>query len=136
MQSDKNSIVQTARKTVEDLERVKKELQKKNHELEMMATNVVTDHGSKRIKMDEAKIKLRVTFPSSGIDSILEVLKCLKSTGSVPKVIHSTFSPEEFSALLQIETKIGAAEVEKALQKTLIEVERKFRSSFPGEEEI
>lgn len=112
LQSDKNSIVQTAKKTIEDLERLKEELQRKNRELEMIMMVNGTNNNNNNGGDDQSwnEIKLRVAFPSSsGIDSFLEVMKCLKSTGSIAKVIHSSFSIQEFSALLHIKTKVGDA---------------------------
>lgn len=87
-----------ARKTIEELEKYKDELERKKNELEKNYC---------KQQMDEARIKLRVANPSSGIDSMLEVLKCLKSADSVVKSVHSSFSKHEFSAVLQIETKVG-----------------------------
>ncbi|KAL3507711.1 hypothetical protein ACH5RR_033093 [Cinchona calisaya] len=125
---DKNSVVQMATERVQELQRCKEELKNRKAELELALLAAENQDNEKN--MEEAEIKLRVAHPSSGIDSMLEVLKCLKSTGTNTKAIQSTFSSQEFSAALQIEAKIGAEEVEKAVHKTLFEVEKKHGRPF------
>ncbi|CAK9148322.1 unnamed protein product [Ilex paraguariensis] len=124
--SDKNSIIQMTAKEIEELQRYKEELETRNTELEA----VLDDHQRESREVEKAKIKLRVTYPSCGIYSVLEVLKCLKNIGSKTTAIQSKFSSEELLAVLDIETKTGAAEAEKAVQRTLFEVEGKFHSHF------
>ncbi|XP_004288441.1 PREDICTED: transcription factor bHLH92 [Fragaria vesca subsp. vesca] len=121
--SDKNWIVQVATTTIEQLERQKDELRKRNMELESILCN------QRLVKW--SRIRLRVANPTSGVDSMMEVLKCLKSLGLKTRNIQSSFSPYEFSAEVEIESKIGGAVVEAAMQETLHEVERKLLSSFP-----
>ncbi|XVF38354.1 hypothetical protein REPUB_Repub20aG0094200 [Reevesia pubescens] len=110
--NDKNSIVQTATKRVQELQWLKKDLEKRNYKLK---SNLAT------------KIKLRIENPTSGIDSMLEVFKCLKKLDSKPRMIQSKFTNKEFLAVMDIETEIGAAEVEKVVNKTLQEAERKVQ---------
>ncbi|KAL3506044.1 hypothetical protein ACH5RR_031426 [Cinchona calisaya] len=126
---DKNSIVQMAAETIQELQSCKEDLKRKNAELELALAAENHDHDDEE-NLEDAKIKLRVANPSSGIDSMLEVLKFLKDIGIKTKAIQSNFSSQEFSALLEIKAKIGAGEVEKAVERTLFEVERKFRCPF------
>ncbi|CAK9167944.1 unnamed protein product [Ilex paraguariensis] len=98
---DKNSIIQVAAENIQELQRYKEELERKNTEIEGVFGE---EEMSKAV--EKAKIKFRVPYPSSGINSMLEVLKCLKATGSKTRGIQSEFSPQEFSAVLDIETKI------------------------------
>ncbi|CAA2971368.1 transcription factor bHLH92 [Olea europaea var. sylvestris] len=125
--SDKNSILHKATKNIEDLQNYKEQLERRNSELEMVLAGKVDEN-----KLEKALIKLKVAYPASGIDSMLEVLKCLENTGSKLRAIQSNFSQHEYSASLEIETKIRAADVEKAVQRTLSEVEGKFQSPFQG----
>ncbi|XP_050373751.1 transcription factor bHLH92 [Argentina anserina] len=122
--SDKNWIVQVATTNIEQLERQKEELRKRNMELEWIL--------GKERSVKWSKIRLRVANPTSGVDSMIEVLKCLTSLGLKTRNIQSNFCPYEFSAEVEIESKIGASVVEAAMQETLYEVERKLQSSFPG----
>ncbi|KAH7573307.1 hypothetical protein ACOSP7_006904 [Xanthoceras sorbifolium] len=112
--SDKNSIIQMAAKTLLELQCHKKELERRNSELEP------------KTGMDVGGTKIRVSIdnPISGVDSMLEVLKCLKKLGSKTISIQSQFSDQKLTAVIEIETEMGAAEVENAVQKTLQEVER------------
>ncbi|XP_061992022.1 transcription factor bHLH92 [Rosa rugosa] len=122
--SDKNWIVQMATTNIQQLERQNEELRKRNMELESIL--------GKERSVKWRRIRLRVANPTSGIDSMLEVLKCLKSLGLKTRNIQSFFSPYEFSAEVEIESQIGATVVEAAMQETLYEVERKLLSSVPG----
>ena len=48
--------------------------------------------------------QLRVPYPASGIDSMIETLKCLKGQGVDTRSIKSSFSEEELFAVLEIES--------------------------------
>ncbi|KAK9288402.1 hypothetical protein L1049_016858 [Liquidambar formosana] len=123
--NDKNSIIQMTAVKIQELQTYKEELQRQNRELEINLAAM------EREKVGGTKIKLRVGNPTSGIDSLVEVLQCLKNLGLETRAIHSKHSAEEFYAELEIETKlIGAAEVENAVQRTLIEAERKLLHHF------
>ena len=102
-QNDKNSIVQTATKRVQELEWLKKDLERRNYELQanLAAMNEDQNEGT--------KIKVRIDNPTSGIDSMLEVLKCLKKLELKPRMIQSKFTNQEFLALMDIETKVCPA---------------------------
>nr|BAF30984.1 basic helix-loop-helix protein [Nicotiana tabacum] len=119
---EKNAIVQTAASRIQELQKYKESLKKRNDELQMILAE------SKKEEFEKAKIKVKINYPIYGIDSMLEVLKCLKNCGTKANAIQSSFSQQEFSSILEIETKIGAAEVEKAVQNTLFETERNFRA--------
>ncbi|KAK4425559.1 hypothetical protein Salat_1749900 [Sesamum alatum] len=120
--SDKKSILEMAAKEMEVLQKYEKELKRQNRRMEM-----VLGARKNETAVEKAEIKLKVAYPASGVDSMLEVLRCLKHTGSTATAIQSSFSEHEFDAVLEIETKIRAQDVEKAVQRTLFEAERKFR---------
>ncbi|MGJ2543777.1 basic helix-loop-helix domain-containing protein, partial [Salmonella enterica subsp. enterica serovar Paratyphi A] len=95
--SDKKSIVQAAAEEVKELQRHRDELERRNREIEGILAE------RERGKNEGTKIKLRVANPTSGVDSMVEVLKCLKQMGSKTAAIHSTFSDQELSAVLEID---------------------------------
>ncbi|KAI3469691.1 hypothetical protein Pfo_026354 [Paulownia fortunei] len=128
--SDKKSILEMAAKEIEELQRYREELKRQNREVEMILAARKNDEKA----VEKAEIKLKVAYPASGVDSMLEVLRCLKATGSTPTAIQSKFSEHEFAAALEVETKIRAADVEKAVQRTLFEVEMKFRHQLSSNE--
>lgn len=107
LQSDKNSIIQTAAETIEELRREMETLKRRKLELEMALLIEADRANDDKETMQEAKIRLRVAHPSSGIDSMLEVLKCLKNTGTKAKALQSNFTSQEFSAILHIEAKVS-----------------------------
>ncbi|KAK8684670.1 hypothetical protein V6N13_040686 [Hibiscus sabdariffa] len=73
-QNDKNSRVR-------ELEWLKKDLERRNRELqENLGENC----------REENKIRVKIENPKSGIDSMLEALKCLKALDSKPRMIQST----------------------------------------------
>nr|WAK86060.1 transcription factor bHLH14 [Nothapodytes nimmoniana] len=116
--NDKNSIIQMATKRIQELLRFKEELKKKDTKIEEVLP--------KRERDNETKFKLKVTYPlSSGIDSMLDVLKCLKNLGCQMTLIQSECSPKEMSAVIEVETKVGAVELEKAMRRNL-----KLRGTF------
>nr|XP_028947788.1 transcription factor bHLH92 isoform X2 [Malus domestica] len=84
---------------IQQLKRYEEELRKKNMELETL----LVENEKERVKW--TKIRLKVANPTSGIDSTLEVLKCLQHLGLKARNIRSNFSLEEFSAELEIESK-------------------------------
>lgn len=67
-QSDKQSILEMAGKEMDDLQRCRDELGKRNGEMEM----------EMMINVEEAELNLKVEFPASAVDSFLDVLKCLR----------------------------------------------------------
>lgn len=84
---------------IQQLKRYEEELRKKNMELEAL----LEENEKERVKW--TKIRLKVANPTSGIDSMLEVLKRLQHLGLKARNIRSNFSLEEFSAELEIESK-------------------------------
>lgn len=100
-QRDKHSIILTAAQKLEELKKRREELERQKNK--MLGARESTSEGS---EMEEAKIRINVARPSSGIDSMLEVLKCLKQTNSNIRLIQSKFLPQQFSAVLGIETKV------------------------------
>lgn len=98
LQSDKNWIVQMATTNIQQLQRCKEELGKRNMELE----SILSKAGS----VKWSRLRLRVANPTSGVDSMLEVLKCLQSLGLKTRNIQSRFSAHEFSVEVEIENKV------------------------------
>ncbi|XP_059315568.1 transcription factor bHLH92-like [Lycium ferocissimum] len=121
---EKNAIVQTATQRIQELQKYKENLKKRNDELQMILAE------SEKEEFEKANIKAKVSYPISGVDSMLEVLKCLKNCGTKANAIQSSFSQQEFSTMIEIETKSGAAELEKVVQNTLLEAERNFRAHW------
>ncbi|MFQ6628279.1 hypothetical protein Gotur_007526 [Gossypium turneri] len=114
--NDKNSIVQTATMRVRELEMGREELQRRNSELLVNLGGNANNEG--------AKIRARIDDPSYGIDYMLEVLKCLKTLDSKPRMIRTTVYNQEL--VLDLATKMKAADVQNAINRTLQEVERKL----------
>ncbi|KAF9619115.1 hypothetical protein IFM89_005129 [Coptis chinensis] len=122
---DKNSVLQTAALQLQELKGLKEELQARNRELEK---KLLANEGA---RAETAVIRLKRQISSSGIDSILGVLRCLNNMGLKVRTIRSEFSVSEFLAALKIEPKIEALVVEKAVQGALEEVERNCVLDFP-----
>lgn len=101
MQNDKNSIVQTASKSILELQRFREELKKRKSEFE---GNLVV--GNKTENTGETQIKIKVGNPTSGVDSMLQVLKCLNNMNSKLTTIQANFSPHQLSAVINIETQV------------------------------
>uniref|UniRef100_A0A7N2LXB8 BHLH domain-containing protein n=1 Tax=Quercus lobata TaxID=97700 RepID=A0A7N2LXB8_QUELO len=99
--SDKNSIIQTAATKIQVLQKCREELQRRNSEAEK---NLAAVEGE---RVGRAKIKLKVANPTSGVDSVVEGLKCLKHLGLKARTIRSNFTAQEFSAELEIETEVA-----------------------------
>lgn len=104
-QNDKNSIVQAAANKIQLLQRCEERLRRRKVELE-----AVLARNEKEMTMIKAgggtNIKVKVAHPTSGVDSMVEVLNCLKRLGLKAKNIRSVFSEEEFSAELEIESEV------------------------------
>lgn len=100
LQGDKNSIIRMAAKKIEELQRCAKEMRRRNLQVQ---ASLASAEGE---RVGGAKIRLRVAEPASGVDSMLEVLRCLKAMGLKTRTIRSNFSAQEFSAELEIETEV------------------------------
>ncbi|XP_015887823.3 transcription factor bHLH92 [Ziziphus jujuba] len=124
--NDKNSIVHVATMKVKQLQRYKEELMRQNMELEQVLEL------KEKEKAKGTMINVMVNNPTSGIDSMVEALKFMKQNRLEVTNIQSVFSPEVFSAQMEVQTEIGGAELEEALKYTLEEAERKFHFGFPG----
>ncbi|XP_027367396.1 transcription factor bHLH92 [Abrus precatorius] len=121
--TDNNSVIQMAAKEIIRLQGCREELQRKNVVLEANLEDVKSN------RVEGSKVQfLRVPYPTSGIDSMIETLKCLKYRGVDTRSIKSTFSPHELFAALETETKVADAEVERAIWSTLDELEWSFLS--------
>ncbi|KAL8525027.1 hypothetical protein ACS0TY_014588 [Phlomoides rotata] len=100
--SDKNSIQEMTVKQIEELRRCNEELSRKNKEMEMEIEMEILGGGW---KIENAEINLKVDNPISVIDSMLEVLQCLKNSESTLTYIQSNFLDHQFSAAIEFETK-------------------------------
>lgn len=96
LQNDRKTIVQVAAKTIHQLQCWKRELEKRNYELE----------AKMGIEDNVKKIRVSIGNPISGIDSILEVLNCLKMLGSTVRSMQSQFSDEKLTAVIDVETQV------------------------------
>lgn len=103
MQNDKNSIVQAASTEIWGLQRCKEELERRNRDLR--ASLGITGPEDNDVT-GGSKIKVRVGNPTSGIDSMMEVLGCLDGLGLKMTSLRSSFSTEEFSAVLEIQEEV------------------------------
>lgn len=81
---------------IHELRWCKQELERKNYELESKLG----------LKNGGTKIRVNVDNPTSGVDSMLEVLKCLKDSGSSTRSIQAEFSDQKLTAVLDIETQV------------------------------
>lgn len=91
-------------KKIEDLQKTEGELKRRNNEVEF-----ILGARQNEVTLEKAEIELQVGNPSSGIDSMLGVVKSLKYTNSTATAIRSNFSQRQFSAVLEIETKVRAS---------------------------
>lgn len=67
-----------------------------------------TFRGNQKMGKDSVRRKIRVSLenPISGIDSMVEILKCLKKLGSNAINIQSDFSNHQLTSLLEIQTEV------------------------------
>ena len=105
-QNEKISIIQVASAEIRKLEKRKEELEKRNSGMvDLVAREGIMGGvygeggGGKR----RAKIRVRVDNPTSGIDSLQEVLKCLKHMGLSASGIGFELSKLELSAVIEID---------------------------------
>ncbi|KAK1314267.1 Transcription factor bHLH92 [Acorus calamus] len=110
--ASKNLIVQGAAAYIHRLEGSKAALQRRNEELTTMMDR-------------EKEILVRVSNPSSKIDSMIEALRCLKRMNVRVRTVRSRFDGAELAATVGVETEISGIEVEKAVDRKM-----KFGVSF------
>ncbi|CDY32937.1 BnaA09g16560D [Brassica napus] len=118
--NDKNSIVEKAVDQIGKLDEYKKELERRMNVLEAKSA---TDHDK---IMTGTKIRFSLQEPLSGIDSMVEILQCLKSMGTKLKTVQANFSPQEFSATMNIETQVYVHFIFFLVEKRLQETEWKL----------
>ncbi|KAG6764529.1 hypothetical protein POTOM_032001 [Populus tomentosa] len=115
---DKNSIMLMAAKKIQELDMYKEMLKRRNDEIEeRLAASGIRN-------VESTKIRIKVANPTSGVDPMIDVLKCLKSLGTKTRSIQSQFSDQELVAVMEIESEvfpplIEAAEIENAVRRTL-----------------
>ncbi|KAM7279648.1 hypothetical protein ACFE04_006782 [Oxalis oulophora] len=121
--NDKKSIVQTAKRTIEELKSYRDALDRRKHDEPLMINS------DDQIQEEWTQVKFQVSNPKSGVSLMVEVLKCLNNFGTKTRSIRSKFSDQEFLAVIEIQTQVDAArKVERDVQRTLHEIERKFKS--------
>lgn len=98
MQCDKNSIVKSATKHVQELKGVKEALQQRYEELKAKVLGSDPTEGR--------KVKIRVANLSSPVDSMIGVLRCMQSMDATAKAIRAHLSSSELSAVMSIDTKV------------------------------
>ncbi|XP_030534018.1 transcription factor bHLH92 [Rhodamnia argentea] len=118
--NDKNSIVQTAYMRIKELAKYNQELERQNRELESGLNERRGD------KAGGTKIRVKVANPTSGVDSMLEVLRCLNNMGLEATTIQMQCSADQLFAVIEVQNEIEAANVEQVIQWTLLEAERKL----------
>lgn len=90
--SDVNSVVQMAAKEIQKLEACREELKRQNSGLE------------EKLKGEQGnRVELKITHPTSPIDSMLETLQLLTELGMNTRSITSNFSHQELFASLEIQ---------------------------------
>ncbi|XP_073028042.1 transcription factor bHLH92-like [Primulina eburnea] len=99
--SDQKSILEMTIKKIKELEDKKGELERRNNEVE-----IILGARENEVTLEKAEIQLQVGNPASGIDSMLGVVKSLKYTNSTATAIRFYFSQRQFSAVLEVETKV------------------------------
>ncbi|KAJ6912050.1 hypothetical protein NC652_022358 [Populus alba x Populus x berolinensis] len=97
---DKNSIMLMAAKKIQELEMYKEMLKGRNDEIEeRLAASGIRN-------VESTKIRIKVANPTSGVDPMIDVLKCLKSLGTKTRSIQSQFSNQELVAVMEIESEM------------------------------
>ncbi|KAJ6725922.1 TRANSCRIPTION FACTOR BHLH92 [Salix purpurea] len=97
---DKNSIILMAAKQIQELEMYKEMLKIRNDEIEeRLAASAIGN-------VESTQIRIEVPNPTSRVDPMIDVLKCLKNLGSKTRSIRSQFSDKELVAVMEIETKL------------------------------
>ncbi|CAL1396478.1 unnamed protein product [Linum trigynum] len=123
--NEKNAIMRGAMLRIQELRGHKQALERRITELQ--DAGIESDHreiDSRVVK----KIRIKVENPTSGLDSILDVLHLLKRSGAETTSIESRFSRQELEAAMDVNTQIEAGEVEEAVQRSLYDTERKLLS--------
>ncbi|KAB5537606.1 hypothetical protein DKX38_015139 [Salix brachista] len=110
---DKSSIIQMAAKRIQELETYKRIMVRRNGEIEERLTE------SGIVDVESTKVRIEVANPSSGMDPMVDILKCLKSLGAKTRSVQSQISDQQLTAVMDIETEIEAAEIENAVKRTL-----------------
>lgn len=98
-QGDKNSIVQATAVYLKELKGVSEEMQKRNEELK---ETVAMKGGG----VEGARIKLRVTYPSSAIDSMIGALQCLRGMELEVASMEANLRGQELSAVINLKPKV------------------------------
>ncbi|KAF7837528.1 transcription factor bHLH92 [Senna tora] len=110
--NDIKSVIQMAAKEIERLQARRDELQRQNVELEAKLKAGESSGSTSTSSI----VELRADNPTSPIDFMLDTMKFLKGLGVNTRSISSNLSPQDLSAILEIETKVGDdGDVERAI---------------------
>ncbi|KAJ8486229.1 hypothetical protein OPV22_018714 [Ensete ventricosum] len=121
---DKNSIVKSATKRLQELKGVKEALQKRYEELKAEVLGSDPTEGE--------KVNVRAANLSSPVDSMIGVLRCLQSMEATAKAIRARLSSSELSAVMRIDTEMAAADVERAIEGAAMEAEKRLGCQITG----
>ncbi|RRT62517.1 hypothetical protein B296_00043357 [Ensete ventricosum] len=128
VQFDKNSIVKSATKRLQELKGVKEALQKRYEELKAEVLGSDPTEGE--------KVNIRAANLSSPVDSMIGVLRCLQSMDATAKAIRARLSSSELSAVMRIDTEVcrnmAAADVERAIEGAAMEAEKRLGCQITG----
>ncbi|GAB4843250.1 hypothetical protein Ancab_013218 [Ancistrocladus abbreviatus] len=119
---DKRSIIEGARSEIEVLKKSMEGLEGRNLKVEAELASLREEKAEEE---GGSIIKVAVDNSSPKLDSMLAVLKRIKSMGLAARSIQCDASDQDFSVVLQIDSisKGKAAEVEKAVQRRLHQIE-------------
>ncbi|KAI4317959.1 hypothetical protein L6164_025779 [Bauhinia variegata] len=121
--SDNNSVISVAKREIERLRRCREELQRENFKLEGNLQALV-----EKKRVGGTRIQFPIPNSTSGIDSMLEILNCLKSFSV--NIINTNYSSEQLLAVLETETEIPDGEMESIIERKPKEVEWKLQSQL------
>ena len=58
------------------------------------------------VNVESTKVRIEVANPTSGMDPMVDILKCLKSLGAKIKSVQSQISDQQLTAVMDIETEV------------------------------
>ncbi|CAI0465592.1 unnamed protein product [Linum tenue] len=123
--NEKNAIMRGAMLRIQELQGHKQALERRITELQ--DAGIESDQRESDSRLTK-KIRIKVVNPTSGLDSILDVLHLLKRLGAETTSIESRFSRQELEAAMDVDTQMEADDVEEAVQRSLYDTERKLLS--------
>ena len=89
-----------AAKRIQELETYKRIMVRRNGEIE----EKLTANGI--VNVESTKVRIEVANPTSGMDPMVDILKCLKSLGAKTRSVQSQISDQQLTAVMDIETEV------------------------------